>query len=468
MATRGTFSSRAGFIAAAAGSAVGLGNIWKFPFEVERGGGAAFVVMYLVFAFLLCFPVMVTEIAIGRKTAKNPVAAFGNLGFPKWNLIGKLGTFCGVFILSYYNVVAAWALGYLIEMLMGNFAIGNQFSQAQVGAGEYYYAGDLLKVVTYSLIFMGMTSYVVGKGISGGIEKAAKVLMPTLIIMLFFMVGYALTLPYAMDGLKYYLIPEFGEIDATSIGGALRQAFFSLSLGMGTLITYGSYLSKKENIVSASALITLADVAIAFIAGLMVFPLIAFNNSGDLTNLVSGPGLLFVNLPNAFGSMGPGFGVAVGSFFFLLITFAALTSTVSLLEVPVAYVVDELKVKRKKAVWFVAGVIYLVGIPSLLGNGASEFFTNAFKLPASSDFLSLAAQLSDTLLLLGGFFIVTFAAYVWKRENLSAELAQGFDGYEHSFVNKFLNIAVSYICPILLGVLFILVLLSNFFGIILI
>ncbi|MEQ9422841.1 MAG: sodium-dependent transporter [Cyclobacteriaceae bacterium] len=462
MAVRGSFSSRLGFILAAAGSAVGLGNIWKFPFEVAGGGGAAFVVMYLFFAFLLCFPVMVTEIAMGRKTGKNPIGAFGALGYGNWSFVGKLGTFCGVLILSYYNVIAGWALGYLVEMFMGNLDIGNQF-----GA----FITSTTKVVIYTAIFMSMTTMIVGRGISGGIERAAKILMPTLLTMIICLVVYAFTLPNAFAGLEFYLVPKFENINATSMGGALRQAFFSLSLGMGTMITYGSYLSKKENIVSASAMVTLTDVIIAFIGGLMIFPIVAFNNGGDMSNLVDTVGLVFVNLPGAFANMGPVLGQVVGTFFFLLIAFAALTSTVSLLEVPVSYVVDELKIQRTKAVWLVAGVIYLVGLPSLLGNGISDFFSSAFSLPfgvespASTDFLSLAVAVSDILLLLGGFFIVTFAAYIWKKENLVAELKCGFENYEDSFASKFLNVAISYICPILLASLFIMVLLSHFFGI---
>lgn len=456
MAVRGSFSSRAGFILAAAGSAVGLGNIWKFPFEVGLGGGAAFVVMYLAFAFILCFPVMVTEIAIGRKTGKNPIAAFGALGYGNWSFVGKIGTFCGMLILSFYNVIAGWALGYLVEMLMGNFEVGNNFSS---------FTTNMVKVVFYTVSFMTITSYVVGKGVAGGIEKVAKILMPTLIIMIVSLAAYAFTLPHAMAGLEFYLIPKFDKITAATIGGALRQAFFSLSLGMGTMIAYGSYLSKKENIVSATALVTLTDVMIAFIAGLMIFPFVAYNNGGDMSNLTPGPELLFVNLPGAFASMGPTVGVIVGSFFFLLIAFAALTSTVSLLEVPVCYVVDEMKIVRGKAVWYVSGITYLIGIPSLLGFGVSDFFTNSITLPASSDFLSFAASIADTLLLFGGFCIVTFASYVWKKENLVAEIKNGYEDYEGSLAHKFLNITISYVCPVLLASLFVVVVLSHFFGI---
>lgn len=458
MANRGGFSSRLGFILAAAGSAVGLGNIWKFPFEVGSGGGAAFVLMYLIFCFVLCFPVMVTEIAIGRKTQKNPVGAFNALGYKNWNIVGKLGIFCGVLILSFYNVIAGWALGYFIEMLMGNFGIGETFGD---------FTKDIIKVGSYAVVFMFATAYIVSKGVSGGIEKAARILMPTLIIMIVGLVIYAMTLPNAMEGVKFYLIPDFSKIwNVGTIGGALRQAFFSLSLGMGALITYGSYLSRKENIITSAAYITLFDVGIAFIAGLMMFPLVAFNNGGDMTNLESGPGLIFVTLPGIFENIGGLLGIIVGSFFFLLLSFAALTSTVSLLEVPVAYAVDEHNIKRSRAVWLVAGIIFIVGIPSLLGNGAVDFFTSGFKIPAgSSDFLSLAASVSDALLMLGGCVIVFFAAYIWKKENLFNEIESGYEGFKGSFVSKLINFAICYFCPVLLGILFIIVALSNFAGI---
>ncbi|PIB35837.1 sodium:calcium symporter [Reichenbachiella sp. 5M10] len=459
MAARGNFSNRLGFILAAAGSAVGLGNIWKFPFEVEAGGGAAFVVLYLVFCFVLCFPVLVTEIAIGRKTEKNPAGAFVALGFPKWKYLGILGIVSGIIILSFYNVVAGWAFGYFIEMAKGNFDIGKQF-------GEYI--TDIWKIAIYAVFFMGATALIVSKGVAGGIEKAAKILMPTLIIMILGILAYSFTLPNAMTGIKYYLVPEFSELNLKTIGGALRQAFFSLSLGMGALITYGSYLSKKENIISSAASITLFDVGIAFFAGLMLFPLVSYSTGGDMSNIQGGAGLIFVTLPGVFQSLGPVLGIVIGALFFLLLSFAALTSTVSLLEVPVAYIVDEYKAKRNTAVIIMAGIIFTAGIPSLIGNGYSELFTNFITYVGAdtpTDFMTFLGQLADIFLLFGGCLIVTFAAYVWKKANLHEELAQGYEGYHGSIVKKFIDIAVSYVCPLLLGILFILVVLSNFFGI---
>jgi NSS family neurotransmitter:Na+ symporter len=459
MSARGGFSNRMGFILAAAGSAVGLGNIWKFPFEVEAGGGAAFVLMYLVFCFILCFPVMITEIAIGRKTSKNPVGAFTALGFKKWRYLGLLGIVAGVIILSFYNVVAGWAFGYFLEMLSGNFGIGDDFGG---------YVSDVGKVALYGIIFMAVTGYIVSKGVSGGIERAARIMMPALSLMILCLVGYSFTLPHAMTGVKFYLVPDFSELNIRTIGGALRQAFFSLSLGMGALITYGSYLSKKENIVTSAAYITLFDVGIAFIAGLMMFPLVAYNTGGDMSNIQGGPGLIFTTLPHVFESLGPVMGIVIGSFFFLLLSFAALTSTVSLLEVPVSYLVDEFKTDRKASVIIMAVIIFLAGIPSMVGNGDSAFFTSFLTYGGSespTDFMTFLGHLADVMLLLGGGLMVSFAAYVWKKENLHEELSDGYDNYHQSIVKKLISFGVTYVSPVLLLILFILVVLSNFFGI---
>lgn len=460
MAGRGSFSNKLGFILAAAGSAVGLGNIWSFPFEVGAGGGAAFLVMYLLFCFILCFPVMVTEIAIGRKTQLNPAGAYRALGFKKWSILGLQGIFSGFVILSFYNVVAGWAFGYFIELLTGHFEIGKQFGD---------FTKDIFKVGSYAFVFMFATAFIVSKGVAGGIEKASKILMPTLITMILGLVIYSLTLDNAFIGLSFYLVPDFSKLTLTVMGNAMGQAFFSLSLGMGALITYGSYVGKNDNIVSSAAFITLADVGMAFIAGLMMFPMVAYLTDGTMEGAGQGAGLIFTVLPGAFESLGPTLGVIIGSLFFLLLSFAALTSTVSLLEVPVAYIVDEKGVKRNRAVWLMAGIIFIIGIPSLLSNGYSEFFSNfityigAEKATSFMDFAQNVAN--DTLLPLGGCLISIFAAYVWKTRNLNEEIAKGYPGYMGSFVQKYLNFAVTILCPLVLGTMFLLTFLETFLGI---
>jgi neurotransmitter:Na+ symporter, NSS family len=362
VSNRNKFTNKFGFIAAAAGSAVGLGNIWRFPFEVGKGGGAAFLVIYLVFCFVLCYPLLITEIAIGRRAQKNPVGAFRAMKHPNWTFIGFLSVLCGILILSFYNVVAGWVFGYFIEMLLGNFAIGENFSE---------YVKDIRTVGGYSLFFMAVTAFIVSRGVTNGIEKASKIMMPTLLVIILALVIYAFTLENAGEGLKFYLIPDLSKLTVEVIYSALGQAFFSLSLGMGALITYGSYLKKHEDIVFAGAVVTLADVTIAFLAGLMIFPFIF--SQGLSTE--GGTGLIFITLPGMFANLGPVLGVIVGSLFFLLLSFAALTSTISLMELPVSYLVDQHDMKREIAVWISALVVILIGIPSLVGNGYSTFFT---------------------------------------------------------------------------------------------
>lgn len=457
MATqRGEFSSRLGFILAAAGSAVGLGNIWQFPFKVGDGGGAAFVVMYLFFCFILCFPVMVAEIAIGRKTQLNPVGAFKALGYKKWAVVGYLGLASGVLILSFYNVVAAWAFGYFVDILFGTFSVGEQ------AFGEF--VADFTKIGAYGILFMMSTAFVVSRGVSAGIEKAAKILMPTLFIMIIALIAYAITLPNAMDGIRFYLVPDFSQITGKVIYSALGQAFFSLSLGMGALITYGSYVSKNDNIVSAAASITLMDVGVATLAGFMIFPFVF--SQGIETD--GGAGLIFMTLPGVFESLGSVLGIVVGALFFLLLSFAAFTSTISLLEVPTAYMVDEKKIPRSKATWIVAIFIFIVGIPSLLSAGAVDSLTHFVTLKGAGeksfmDFVGLIA--SDTFLPLGGFLISVFTAYVWKKENFNAEMANGDEEIKGSWLQSYVDFAIGYVCPVLLGTIFIITVLDNFLGI---
>jgi NSS family neurotransmitter:Na+ symporter len=452
---RDQFKSRIGFILAAAGSAVGLGNIWKYPFEVGQGGGAAFVAMYLLFCFILCFPVMVAEIAIGRKTQRNTVGAFASLGYKNWAFIGYLGLISGILILSFYNVVAGWALGYFIEMLMGHFGIGEHFSD---------FIKDWIKIASYSIFFMIATAYIVSKGVSAGIEKSAKILMPTLFIMIIVLILYAITLPNAMKGIHFYLVPDFSQITGQVIYSALGQAFFSLSLGMGALITYGSYVSKKDNIIISAASITLMDVGVATLAGLMIFPFVF--SQGITTD--GGAGLIFITLPKVFEALGPILGVIIGSLFFLLLSFAALTSTISLLEAPTAYLVDEKKLSRPKATWMCALLIFIIGIPSLLSNGSIDYLSSFITLPGAGNlsfmsFITLIA--SDTLLPLGGFLIAVFTAYIWKRENFNLEMLNNDVTQESSWLQQYVYFAIAYICPILLGSIFIITVLDNFLGV---
>ena len=453
---RGSFSTRLGFILAASGSAVGLGNIWKFPFEVSNGGGAAFLIMYLMFCFILCFPVIVSEIAIGRKTKKNAIGAFNEMGKREWNFIGKMGVLCGVLILSFYTIVAGWVLGYVVEMIKGNFSISDNFGG---------YVNNINNVLFYSVLFMFITAFIVSKGVEKGIEKAAKILMPSLILIILLLIVYALTLPNSIEGIIFYLVPDFSQINLTVAGNALGQAFFSLSLGMGMLITYGSYINKDNNIINSAALITLTDVGIAFLAGLIIFPFVF--SSGIETE--GGPGLIFQVFPKIFEGLGPLTGTLVGSTFFILLSFAAITSTVSLLEVPVSYLVDEYKIERKYSVWIVAIIILLIGVPSALSQGKTVFFSEFityFGNDKPIDFMQFIIDVSnDTLLPFGGFLITMYVSFIWKKRNLSDEIGIGNPKYKGSLMEKYINFSITYVCPLILGSIFLLTFLNKFFGI---
>ncbi len=455
MKARQGFSGKAGFIAAAAGGAVGLGNIWRFPFEVGEGGGAAFILIYLVFCFMLCFPLLVTEIAIGRSSGKNQVAAYPTLGHARWSLLGGFGMLTGVLILSFYNVVAAWCFGYFIEISMGNFDIGQHFSP---------FIKDAFKISSYALVFMLATVYIVSRGITKGIEKYSKVLMPALVAIILFITGYSLTLPGACEGIKFYLLPDLSQISFEMIYSAMGHAFFSLSLGLGAMTTYGSYVKRQDNILSSAMAITLADTGVAFFSGLMLFPLVF--SEGLATD--GGPGLIFMALPTAFESLGPTPGVVIGGLFFMLLSLAALTSTVSILEIPVSWLSEDFKMGRKRATWTAALVVLAMGIPSLLANGHSDIFTHFITYPGSeepTDFMTFLSDLAgNTFLPAGGFLTAVFTALIWKKDNLASELASANEKLIHRYLSSFVIFSIRYLCPWILGALFVINLLKIFFG----
>ncbi len=343
-AQRGQWSSKIGFIFAAAGSAIGLGNIWRFPYVVGENGGAAFVLLYIIFVVIIGLPYMFAELALGRLSQKNPVGAIEAIkpGSP-WKWVGVLGVLTGVGILSFYGVIAGWTFGYIFKMATGNVSDFSEF------------VSNPLMVLFLFALFMLLTTSIVYGGVEAGIERWSKILMPILFILLIGLIIYSVTLDGAGRGLAFYLQPDISKITGKTMLAALGQAFFSLSLGMGLMITYGSYVSKRDNIISSAFYIGLFDTMIAIMAGLIIFPaLFAMGESPS-----AGPSLVFVVLPKLFIQM-PG-GLVVGTFFFILLTVAALTSTISLLEVPVAYLVDEKKVDRKKIVWAVVCVYLYSG-----------------------------------------------------------------------------------------------------------
>lgn len=442
---RGQWSSRTGFILAAAGSAIGLGNIWRFPYVAGQNGGGAFVLLYVVFVVAIGLPYMFAELALGRSVQKNPVGAIDAIrpGSP-WKLVGVLGVVTGVGILSFYGVIAGWTIGYIGKMAVGSVG----------GFGEFI-ATPWLVLILFA-VFMFVTALIVHGGISGGIEKWSKILMPLLFILLIGLIIYANTLKGASEGLSFYLKPDFSKITGRTALAALGQAFFSLSLGMGLMVTYGSYVSRSESLIMSGISIAVFDTLIAIFAGLIIFPaLFSMGHEPDV-----GATLVFVVLPELFAAM-PG-GLLVGTLFFILLAVAALTSTISLLEVPVAYLVDEKSAHRTKIVWVVAGFTFLVGIPSALSQGANATLSNLGWLPerlCDPDFLShMSFVFGDFSLAFGALMLSIFVGWVWGVDRAGDEIASGSPFFARS--RRVWGFMIRYFVPVVVFVI-----LLNLFGV---
>lgn len=430
---RGQWGSRAGFILAAAGSAIGLGNIWRFPYVTGENGGAAFLILYLICIVLLGVPVMLAELTIGRHSGKNPVGAFEYIrpGSP-WKLVGYLGVVTGICILSYYAVMAGYTLGYIFKTLAGNSIAFSEFSSN----------GPIS--ISLFVIFTVLTILVVQGGVRNGIERWAKILMPVLLVLLIILIVRSVTLDGASRGLSFYFKPDFSKVDGGTILAALGQAFFSLSLGMGCMITYGSYLSKDSNLLVNGCSVALFDTLIAVLAGLLIFPaLFAMGMDPE-----AGPSLVFEVLPKIFGLM-PG-GRMVGAAFFLLLSIAALTSTISLLEVVTSYFVDEKRWLRKKAVWIIGLIVILLGLPSALSQGIVPWLGS---LPIiGMGFLDLMDWLFGNIMLaVGAFLLAIFIGWVWKTENAMKEIAKGHP--ELKAIGPLFNILLKFFCPAVILIL---------------
>jgi NSS family neurotransmitter:Na+ symporter len=450
---RDVWGSKIGFVLAAAGSAIGLGNIWRFPYVTGENGGAAFVLLYIIFIVLIGVPVMLSELTIGRHAQRNPVGAFRKIA-PKslWPLVGLMGVVTGIGILSYYSVIAGWTFGYFIKALSGNFS--NLTSAEQSSQIFTEFVKNPYQCIAYLFVFLTATGFVVLGGISGGIEKWAKILMPLLFILLLLLTLRSVTLPNAKAGLEFYLAPDFGKINAGTIASALGQALFSLSLGMGAMITYGSYISKKDNLAISAGCVCLFDTLIAVVSGLMIFPAL-FSMGLDPSG---GPGLVFVVLPSIFDKM-PG-GIFFGAGFFLLLTVAALTSTISLLEVAVTYFVDEFNWQRRRAVVLMSGLAFVLGIPSALSQGANSLLSN---LPlVHLGFLDFAnILLGNYSLTIGALLLAIFVGYKWGIKNLTAEITIENN---HFYGRSFWGIIIRYFCPVAIIVILLYILLTgNYF-----
>ena len=442
-AQRGTWGSKAGFILAASGSAVGLGNIWGFPTQVGQGGGAVFVLVYLVCVLFICLPIMVAELVLGRRAQLDPVGSFSLIRpGSKWWLVGALGVLAGAGILSFYSVIAGWSVAYIWFTASG--AVAGDADAVGAFFGNFTANGPLS--VGLTLVVLTATAAVLVGGVQSGIERVTKVMMPTLIGLLLILAIRAASLPGAAEGLAYYLRPDFSRIlDPAVINAALGQAFFSLSLGMGAMLTYGSYLSKRESLVTAACWVVALDTGMALLAGFIIFPA-GFSIEG-FDPSAGGPGLIFAVLPRLFATL-PG-GQLVGAAFFILLTMAALTSTISLLEVPVAHFIDVHKWTRRKAVLLVTTGVFLLAVPSALGNGAVGVLGS---LPGLGvDFLTMMGTVwNDFALPIGGLLTAVFVGWVWRVDQAIEEVELHGAPFP---ARRLWSVLIRYVCPVAISVI---------------
>lgn len=442
-AVRGEFSSRFGFIMAAAGSAVGLGNIWGFPTQTASNGGAAFLVAYLVLAFFLAYPALMAELIIGRHGQANAVSSLTKITSHAWQkrfafIVGFGGILCAGFILSFYAIVAGWMLSATIEPIT-TLAGANQ-------ASTWLSEQSLSRNIIFTVVFIILTVAIISRGVENGIEKWSKRLMPALLGILFALIAYVMTQEGAMQGLKAYLVPDFSSIfDANLLVSALGQAFFSLSLGTSVMIIYGSYISKKENLVTLGAYVTLIDVFIAFVAGLLIIPAMyvaqahgveIFSSTGKL---LSEDTLVFQVLPALFDGMGS-VGLFIGFAFFALMSIAALTSSISMLEAPVSYTVERFAMSRLQATWLIGALISAVSITIVCNLGS------LFGLV-----ITLTTKVAQPLL---GLMCCIFVGWIWYRGSLLKAIQQGNPEVHNTLFWKVWPVYTKFVCPIAIGAVF--------------
>ena len=416
MATTGSegrdcFTSKFGIICAAAGSAIGLGNIWRFPYVAGESGGGAFLLIYLGFIVLLGIPVMLSEFIIGRRGQRNALGSFKRLAPGKpWYLVGVMGIVAAFMILAFYSTIAGWTLHYVFQSITNAFA-GKTSEEINV-LFESFHTRAFLPLL-WQVIFMAMTAWIILSGVSKGIEKYAKVLMPFLVLLLVIMAVRSITLPGASEGLLFLFRPDFTAVDSSVLLAALGQAFFSLSIGMGALITYGSYIKKQNNLGNISVQVSIADTMIAILAGVAIFPAVfAFG-----LDPAEGPGLIFTVLPNIFQQMPGGYFFSI--IFFVLLAIAALTSSISILEVVVAYLTEELNLTRRKATIMAAIAAAFVGVFCTLSFSTLKNIT----LGSLHIFGILDFTASNLLLPLGGLLIVIFVGWYMKPANVKDEMS---------------------------------------------
>ncbi len=442
---RDGFGSRFGVLVAVAGSAVGLGNLWRFPYMVGNNGGAAFIIIYLLFVVLLCLPIMFSEFIIGRRTQSNVFGAINKLA-PKspFLSIGVISVVASICIMAFYSVVGGWTIEYIFKSFSPDFLTANsaslesQFKEASTSS--------LVPIATH-LAFLGLSALIVVAGIKNGIEKYSKILMPVLFFLVMLLAIRSMTLDGSSAGIKFLFYPDFSKITGATLIAALGQAFFSLSLGMGCIITYGSYVKKNENLFKVSLMTVAADTGFAILAGLAVMPAVfAFGISPG-----QGPSLVFITLPQIFAQLPFGNVIAIAFFFILFI--AAITSAISLLEVIVAYFTEELKLTRKAAVLIAFTIIGIFGTLSSLSNGVLA----DVKIFGKTFFDLFDYTSSNILLPVGGLLVVMFVGWRMKKADVLDELTNGGSIAIKGFVLKWIIFTIKFLAPIAIA----LVLLSS-------
>ena len=430
---RSSFTGKIGFVLAAAGSAVGLGNIWRFPYLAAKYGGGIFLLVYLILALTFGFALMCAEIAMGRKTGQSAIGAFSALN-KKYKFIGVLASIVPMLILPYYSVIGGWVTKYLAV-----FVTGGAGEAAQNDYFETFIAKPF-EPIGWFLLFIGLTALVVLFGVEKGVEKVSKFMMPILVVLTVAISVYSMTMPGAMDGVLYYITPDFSKFSATTVLAAMGQLFYSMSLSMGIMITYGSYMKKDVSIESSVKQIELFDTGIAFFAGLMVIPAVFSFSGGDEAALGKGPGLMFVTLPKVFNSIEGIGGTVIGALFFLLVLFAALTSSISLMETVVSIFRDKFGWNRKFTCIVVFIGCVIVGLPSSLGFGVWKNISIAgLSILDMFDFFSNSILMPIVALLTS-----LFIGYVIKTKTLTDEIEMGKPFKR----KKVFEIMIKYIAPI--------------------
>jgi len=437
---RDGFSSKFGMLAAAAGSAIGLGNIWKFPYITGQNGGAAFILVYLCCIALIGLPIMMSEFVLGRKTQANAAGSFKKIESEKpWFLTGHLAVATAFIILSFYAMIAGWVFSYI-----GRSATGKLIAVAPDQLGSYF--GNIIssgaEPMFWTFAVLAVTALIVISGVKNGVEKYSKILMPLLVGILVLLMVRSVTLDGASKGLEFLFKPDFSKLTTKGVLEALGHAFYSLSLGMGIILTYGSYVGKKENIFKLALQVTIADTVIALMAGVVIFPAVFAYGLEP----AAGPSLIFITLPAVFSEMP--FGAVFETLFFLLIGIAAITSTISLMEVVVAFVTEEFNMTRKKATVLIASALFLLSIPSTLSFGAwsevNVFGKNFFDL---FDFIA-----SNIFLPLGGLFVCIFVGWVWGTKNAVDEITSG-GLYKFNYETVY-SVIIKFVAPAAITIIF--------------